>query len=146
MSDPVIRPEDVEASEDYFNLPPTYFAFERVVEELLGSKKIDAEAVAKPLVEEAYRQLRDAIEETLLSDVRYNLRSSMEGAVDDMLRGLMTGEKWLVKRYVLDVDRGRAAREALVKLIPEEIIQGRISDLEKQVAALKEHLAYYKGR
>jgi hypothetical protein len=101
----------------------------------------------KPMIDKFGREFADALWESvkdhLLSDTELNLQGSMWHQVDQIMQGALSGERWIMDRYVLGdkYDCGKA-RAAIAKHIGDELAAKRIEDLEAEVAKLKEDLAW----
>lgn len=83
----------------------------------------------------------------LWSDAEMNLQGKSWRMVDEIVRGILSGEKWLIERYALgdryDCDK---IREAVARHIPREIMQARIADLEAENERLRKDLGFARGR
>lgn len=139
-----ISEEDVAASKGYETLGPAYFASRRIVERFMAS--FEAEHF-KPLIDKAAEDFRDElwdkVSEWLLMDTESNLQSQMWRQVDDCVKGILSGERWVMDKYVLGQRyECEKIRAAVAKHIPEEIQNARIADLEAENAKLKADLEW----
>jgi hypothetical protein len=123
-------------------LGPAYFAARRASENFMAA--FEAEHF-KPLIDKFAGDLQDKLwsdlENFLLSDTESNLHTSMWRMVDDVVRAICGGEQWGLQRYALG-DRHDCAkvRETLCRLIPAELQDARVADLEAQLAKVSADL------
>ena len=104
----------------------------------------------KPLVEAITEKIREAVwsdvSKFFLSDTESTLQSEIYCIVDSTVEALVGGEEWALRRYALgDNLRSEKIRAALVALIPTELQEKRIVDLEKENHQLRESLRYRSG-
>lgn len=142
--DAIITQEHIEQAKGYGNLGPAYFASRDIAERAMAG--FEAEHF-KPLIDKFGKDFADAlwdsVRDHLLSDTELNIQGSMWHQVDQIMQGALSGEKWIMDRYVLGekYDCGKV-RETIAKYIGEELAAKRIEDLEAEVAKLKEELAW----
>lgn len=139
----MIEEEHIEkaAKDGYENLGPNYFAANDLCKKFFEEwepEHLDgiAKEVSKTVSDRLFDDLRDFIWE---GSLEYSLQVEAYRMVDDTVKALLTGKEWAVKKYVLN-DRygdGKLIRETLVKIIPEEIQNKRIADLEKELEEMK---------
>ena len=143
MSD-FITEADVEENKSGV-LGPAYFASRRIVEAALVDLPHDAlKPIVKRFVDDAYDRLQEAVEKAIWFDAEMNLQGKMYSGIDEVIMAIIEGKDWAIKRYGIDEARwtqGPAMREAIAKHLPNEMQQGRIADLEAEVARLREHLS-----
>lgn len=106
-----------------------------------------AEAIVKPVMDTVMEKVWDAFRDFLMSDTESNLQTSMHHMVEDSVRALIGGDKWANVKYISPEGyRTEKVRETLAKLYSDEIKDGRIADLEKQIKGLQDELSYARGR
>lgn len=144
MSEPMITEQDHKDTEGYKNLGPHYFAARRFAAEIM--KNFEAEHF-KPLIDEFAKQFNDKLwgdaEAWILGDTEANVQGAVWRMVDDIVRGILGGERWAMERYAigerLDCEK---VRGTLVKYILKELQDARIADMEKEIASLKQSLEW----
>ena len=143
--DRIITDDDIEkASGCLGTLGPHYFTARRVAEEFMAP--FEAEHF-KPLIDKFSKdfneKLWDGVREWLKDDTERNIQSAIWRTVDDIMKGVVSGEKWIADRYALgeryDCEK---ARETLARHIPKELQDMRISDLEEKIKSLEESLRW----
>lgn len=130
---------------------------------VLGPHYFDARAVAerivtkfededfKGMIEKFADQFRDelwnSVQSSLLSDVECNVQGEIWRMVDNVVRAILGGNKWALDRYVLG-DRYDCAevRAAVAALIPAELQNPRISDLEVEIDRLRKENTSLRDR
>lgn len=106
-----------------------------------------ADAIVKPALDAVHDKVWDSFRDHLMSDVEYNVQAEMRRMVEDSVRALIGGRKWANVKYISPEGYAtEEVRETLAKLYSDEIKDGRIADLEKQVARLKDDLRFYRER
>jgi hypothetical protein len=106
-----------------------------------------AEEVIKPILDTIHERVNDAFRDHLLSDAEQNLQGTMRDMVEKSVRALIGGEKWAIVKYIeYPHHEGQKVRETLAKLHSDPIKDGRIADLEKEVARLTKDLEWARGR
>lgn len=143
MSDDLITAEHIKAADTCETLGPTYFAARSVAERFMGQFQNEH---FKPLIDDFTKKFCDELwlkaECFFLSDTETNIQLSVWRMVDEIVREILGGHTpWIAQRYALgaryECDKVRAA---LARLIPKELQDARILDLETQVAELTESL------
>lgn len=137
----MIEEKHIEKSKDYSALGPSYFAASELCENFFSEwEPENLEGIAQKVAEEIsgkiHNELRDFIWDGQLES---SLQSKAYQMVDDTVKALLTGEKWAIDRYVMN-DRyndGAVLREKLARMIPQEIQDKRIADLEAQLEKIK---------
>lgn len=106
-----------------------------------------AEAIMKPILDLVHERVWDSFRDFLLSDTEQNIQSEMRRMVENTVSALIGGQKWANVKYIETsfVD-GQKVRETLAKIHSDPIKDGRIADLEKEVARLKDDLRFYRDR
>lgn len=136
MSDETLNVED---AAQYETLGPVYFAARRVVEAAMHDFTNDhLKEIAKTTTDAIYEKVQTAVEDHLWSDAELNLQGKMWRMVDQIVQGILSGEKWIADRYALGTryDCG-AARKAIAAHFEDAIAKARIADLEAEVERLK---------
>ncbi len=144
----IFTDEHVKEAEQYDNLGPSYFAAREIARRYMENF---ASEQFEPLIKEFTDKFRDKlwgdVDTFLISDTESNLQGTIWRMVDEVVRGLLGGKQWMLKRYALgdryDCDELRAA---VAKHIPKELQDARVGDLEAEVAYLKEQLKWERGR
>lgn len=102
-----------------------------------------ASAIVKPVLDIVQEKVWDAFRDFLLMDTEQNIQGYMRDMVERSVMALIGGEKWANVKYISPEGyRTEKVRETLAKLYSDEIKDGRIADLEKQVARLEEDLRW----
>jgi len=105
-----------------------------------------AEEIMKPILDAVKERVWDAFRDWLLSDTEYNAHMTMARMVEDSVKALIGGDKWANVKYISPEGyRTEKVRETLAKLYSDEIKDGRIADLEKEVEQLKQSLRWARG-
>lgn len=139
-------------AEQFPNLGAEYFAAREVAEGFLKHWQEEhaeqlAEAIMKPVLDAVQEKVWDAFRDYLLSDTETNAAGAMRDMVESSVRALIGGEKWANVKYISPTGyRTEKVRETLAKLYSDEIKDGRIADLEKEVARLNEQLRWHRDR
>lgn len=139
-------------AEEHQTLGAEYFAAREVAEGFLKHWQEEhaeqlAEAIMKPVLDAVQERVWDAFRYYLLSDTEINAAGAMRDMVESSVRALIGGEKWANVKYIeWPYREGQKARETLAKLHSDPIKDGRIADLEKEVARLEEQLRWHRDR
>lgn len=140
--------EDRENSDRYDSLGPEYFAARRMARRFMEAFGADN---FKPLIDEFTKRFNDelwtGVVASLIDDTESNIQLETSRMVEGTVRAILSGERWALNRYVLasKYDSG-SVREAVVKHIPKELQDARITDLEAEIAQLRSDLKYYRER
>lgn len=135
----MITDAHVAEAEKFQTLGPAYFCSREVVERAMAGVQTSD---LRPLLDAFVKQFSDAVwsgmQDHLLSDTEMNLQGAMYRQVDDIVKYMLSGEKWAVEKYALG-DRYDCAnvRAAIAKHLPDDIRNARISDLEAEVERLR---------
>ena len=133
-------------AEEHQTLGPAYFDAQDVTNRFM---KQFEDTQFKPMVDKLAKDFRerlwDDLQSWLLSDTQCNLQSEIWRMVDNCVQALLSGEQWAVTKYAL-ADRYdcEKIRKVLAALVPAELQDRRIADLEKELAETKKDLEYYK--
>lgn len=142
--DPVITEADIEKSSPD-GLGPEYFAAgrvaERLVADVLSQETLDrlAKDVAKKVSDEVFNQISAFLWD---GGIEHNMQLSATHMVKDVLEAVVSGNKVLASRIALQKYDQHGVRAAIAKLIPDEVLQARIADLEKEVEQLRGSLRW----
>jgi hypothetical protein len=132
----------LDQAQGYDVLGPNYFAARDVAEKFM--EKFEADHF-KPLLKKAgdelYSQMQESLENYLLSDVESNIQGTIWRQIDDSVEALLSGQKWALEKYLLGTryDHGKI-REAVAKLVPAELQDARVKDLEEENKRLREQI------
>lgn len=135
-------------AEAHPSLGAEYFAARDAADSFLTHWKEEhaeklAEEIMKPVLDIVQERVWDAFRDHLLSDGRYNAQGEMARMVEASVRALIGGDKWANVKYVSPAGyQTEKVRETLAKLYSDEIKDGRIADLEAEVARLKQSLEW----
>lgn len=138
----------LEQAEKYPVLGPHYFAAREAAEKFMAAFEAEQFApLLKKAADDFYGQLHERLENFLLSDVENNLQGTIWRQIDESVKALLTGQHWAIQRYALGerYDHGRI-REVLASLIPAELQDKRVADLEAEVKELKQSLEWERRR
>jgi hypothetical protein len=144
--------ENIKDAEQYPALGAEYFAARDAAERFLKHWQEEhavhlAEAIMKPVLDSVQEKVWDAFRDWLLSDTESNAAGVMRNMVESSVRALIGGQKWANVKYISPEGyQTEKVRETLAKLYSDEIKDGRIADLEKQVATLTEDVRRYRER
>jgi hypothetical protein len=138
MSD-IFTEEHMDESKGFETLGPHYFSARDFMERTMAA--FEAKHF-QPMIEkfrdEFYRQVQDSLESSLFSNVEANLQGEIWRTVDRIVEGLLSGEDWIVKRYVLgekyECDKIRAT---VARHVPRQLQDARVADLESELARLR---------
>lgn len=143
-----IMPADVDEAVAFEALGPHYFSARRFADDLTNQF---TESHFKPLLDEFAKAFNDklwtTVEDSLIADTSSNVQSHIWRTVDQIVQGILSGERWVVDRYALgeryDCEKARAT---IAKHVPKELQDARIADLESELTRLKEQLRWYTER
>lgn len=144
--------EITEQANAHPSLGAEYFAAREAAERFLEHWQDEhaeqlAAAIITPVLDIVREKVWDAFRDWLLSDAEYNAHLTMSRMVEDSIRALIGGDKWANVKYISPEGyRTEKVRETLAKLYSDEIKDGRIADLEAEVARLTEQLRWARGR
>ena len=141
-----------EKAEGHPSLGAEYFAADEAIKRFLSQWREEhaeklAEEIMKPVLDAVHNRVWDSFRDFLLSDAEMNAQSEMRRMVEDSVRALIGGQKWANVKYISPEGyQTEKVRETLAKLYSDEIKDGRIADLEKEVARLNEQLSWHRDR
>ena len=144
MAEPIITKGDIEKCGDGV-LGPEYWASERAADELvrmvLPQEALDAIAkeAAKAVSEAVFGRISEFLWDGVLE---HNMQLKAYQMVGDVIEAIISGNKALAQRYALDRFDQFGVRKAIAELIPDEVAQKRISDLEEEIVMLREQLKW----
>lgn len=143
MSD-IFTDEDMKQAETAPTLGPAYFASRRAVEQAMrGIDEGHGKPIIKMFTDELCDRMWTIVQDSLWSDTEMNLQGQMYRQVDEIVRGILSGEKWIMDRYLLgeryDCEKVRAV---VAKHIPAELQDKRVADLEEEIKSLRESLKW----
>jgi len=143
--------EITKEAERHPSLGAEYFAASEAAERFMAhwteehAQKF-AEEIVKPVLDIVQERVWDAFRDFLLIDTEQNVQNTMRRMVEDTVRALIGGDKWANVKYIQTEYRdGQKVRETLAKLYSDEIKDGRIADLEKEVARLTDSLRFHQS-
>jgi uncharacterized protein (UPF0297 family) len=129
-------------------LGPAYFASQRIAKKLAGKLHEEPfKGLLKEFSDKFLDELQTKLEDHLFCDVETNVQSKIWHMVDQIVRGLLSGEKWVVDRYALGSKYDcENIRSELVKHIPKEVQDLQIKELGDQVERLANDIKFYRSR
>lgn len=149
MIDLVKEAEYEKKAEQYPNLGANYFAARDIAEKFM--EKFEAEQF-KPLIDKFVDQFRERVWDDfaafLLSDTEGNLHIQIRQRVDRAIEALLTGNANYIAQFVMPEHSsfGEQIREAVANVIPAELQDQRIKDLESENKRLRESLEFARER
>lgn len=142
MTDDVITSDDFQKAEGMQTLGPHYFSSRRFAEEVMSGVETEFfEPALKKFADDVYNAMLDRAQNWIIGDAESNVQSHIWRTVDQIVIGILSGEKWIAERYALGnkYDCGKI-RDTLARHIPQELQDARIADLEEQIASLKQQV------
>lgn len=139
----LLADEDFAESEGCHALAPYYFSSRRIAEALCAEAITEEtmKAIAGKVAKEVSGAVFDAISDFLWDGgIENNMHLMADNLVDDALEAVVSGNKVLASRIALRTYDPYGVRAAIAKLVPDEVLQARIADLEKEVERLTEML------
>ena len=143
VSEPIFTDKDRE----HRALGPHYFAAQRIVEASCAGLKSDhAKEIADAVAKQVYDRIQEVTEASLWSDAELNLQGKMWSMVDEIIKGILGGDRDAMERYAL-AERYRCedVRKAIAAHIPQGIMAARITDLEAENKRLQDALNWERG-
>lgn len=118
---------------------PTYFAARRFTEHMLkGSAETDFNPLIKEITDRLYRNIQDSFENFLLNDTDANIQGYIWRLVDDIVEGMLKGEKWIIDRYALSTRYPiEEVRKSLFQMAGDDLKGIYIAELKKTIASLE---------
>ena len=141
--------DDIAESERCETFGPAYFASRRFAETFMaGFEAEHFKPLIKKLADDVHDRLWSDVVTHLASDTESNIQGEMWRQVDATVNALLSGTPWALKRYVTDqkYGDGEAVRAAVAKLVPVELQDKRVADLEQKVAELKKEIEFLRRR
>ena len=129
-------------------LGPAYFSARRKAKEFMAAFEAEHfEPMVQKFTDQFYDAARSEFENYLLSNTEDNLQSHIWRVVDGTVDALLGGNAWALERYVLgDRYDARATRAEVAKLVPAELQDIRVAELEAKVAELTADLDRLRNR
>tara|TARA_R110000822_G_scaffold27507_4_gene82061 strand:+ start:491 stop:949 length:459 start_codon:yes stop_codon:yes gene_type:complete len=151
MTDPKSYDEiDTAFAEEHSPLGAEYSAANRLSEVFLSEWTEEhaeglAEDVMRPIMDVIYDRVWGAFRDSLLSDTEMNIQSHMRDMVEKSVTALIGGQEWANIKYIKPgAYRSEDVRATLAKLYSDEIKDGRIADLEREVENLRQKISYMR--
>ncbi len=131
----IFTPEDMQETEKHNSLGPHYFAAQRIVDQAMaGFVAAHFDGIIKTAVD-------SLLEAAIFDDAGSNIQGKIWRMVDEVVRGILSGERWPMERWALGTRyECQKVREAVAAYIPDEIARARIADLEAEVKRLTERV------
>lgn len=138
----------IDQAEGYETLGPNYFAAREVAEKFMEKFEADQfKPFIKKVADELYSQMQTSLERYLLGDVESNIQGTIWRQIDDSVKAILSGEKWAINKYLLAERYGcDKIRAAVAKVVPKELQDARVADLEAEVERLKDQVRSYQSR
>lgn len=137
----------IEMAKGMETLGPAYFDGRDVAEKICA--KFQDEHF-KPLIKDFGNKfteyLWESVSNYLLSDTESNIQGNIWRIVDYSIKGLLAGDEWAIKKYVMEKYNAENIRAAIAKHIPTELQDMRLADLEKENERLKKDLEFARSR
>lgn len=138
--------DEIDKGTEHLTLGPAYFAARKTAERFMT--QFESEHF-KPLIEKFTKEFRDElwsnIDDWLLTDTENNLQGEMWRHADNMVKHVLAGDEWAMKKFALceryDCEK---VRKAVAKHIPKELQDARIADLEAEIESLKKDVEFYR--
>jgi hypothetical protein len=142
MTDEPITEDDFRSGSDAPVLGPHYFSSRRFAEEVMKDVETTFFADAlKKFSDDLYSAVLEKTNDWLASDAESNVQSYIWRTVDQIVKGILSGDKWIVDRYALGSKyECGSIRTTLANHISKRLQDARIVDLEEEVARLKERI------
>ena len=128
-------------------LEPEYTRAHAFSETLL--KEFEAEhfkPIIKKLTDAVGEALWNMVRDSLIDDTSRNVAEHIQDRIESSIEALLGGKEWAIKKYCLEGYDREAIRAAVAKVVPKEVQELRIADLEKEVTRLKESLDFHTRR
>lgn len=139
-------------AEKHPNLGGEYFAAHAASERFMATWKEEhaekfADDIMKPVMDMVMSRVWDAFREFMMADAEQNVADEMRRMVESSVKALIGGDRWANVKYISPEGYGTdKVRATLAKLYSDEIKDGRIADLEREVERLSKDLAWYRQR
>lgn len=137
----------IEMAKGHEILGPAYFDGKDVADKIVEKFQADHfKPMIKDFGDKFSEYLWDNVSNYLLSDTESNIQGEISRIVDYSIEGLLKGDEWAIKKYVMQKYRADEIRAAIAKHIPVELRDRRIDDLEKENERLKKDLEFARSR
>lgn len=148
MSDDIITSDDIKTASNMQPLGPHYFSSRRFAEEVMKDVEMKFfDPALKKFSDDIYAAVLEKVGDWLASDSEANVQGHIWRTVDEIVRGVLSGEQWIMDRYALGSKYDCAtAREAIARHVPKELQDARISDLEEEIKRLNETIKFLRQR
>jgi hypothetical protein len=144
---PVFIDEDIaKGSGEYLTLGPGYFSARRFAEKVMADFQAEFfEPLLKDFETRFTIRLWEAVTGSLINDTESNIQNHIWRTVDTIVLGLLSGETWIMRKYVLgekyDCEKVRAT---VARHVPAELQDKRIAELEEEIQRLQKQLDYFR--
>lgn len=150
MSDapPIITDEDKAFAAEHPSLGANWNTSYRIAEAVMADwQDDDFKKIVDKAVDAIGEKLWDSVRDSLAFDTQCNIRGYIRQMVDETVIALLLGERWALERYPLAKNHdGEKIRKAIAEHIPDEIIDGRLSDIAADNAYLRNAVKALKER
>lgn len=144
MSEAIFTEENLSDGKQSLTLGPAYFSsrdFMRTY--MLGLDDVDLAPQLKSFMDAIYSKVLNDFQNWLINNADSNIHDHIWRTVDEIVRGILSGDKWITDKYVLGPCYERTKLIAkIVADFPEDLKDARIADLEKENKALSDELAW----
>lgn len=140
--------EQLAQGEQSPTLGPAYFAAREAARRFMEAFEAGHfEPLIKKFADDFRDKLWSDIDTFLISDTESNLQSEMWRFADNNVKHLLAGEKWAIDKFLLgnryDCEKIRAT---VARLVPKELQDARIADLEAEVMRLRTDNEFLRRR
>ena len=126
---------------------PSHDPARKVSKELIDKYgEQDMKQVAQKAADDLYSRLLESFEQHLLSDTENNIQGHITRMVDNTVTALLGGNQWAIDKYVMGQYNCEQVRKAIAALVPKELQDKRIEDLENENKRLVSALQMYRDR
>jgi hypothetical protein len=134
-----ITDADIDASKEYPTLGPAYYSANRFATEfVIGAEGEQFKPVVEKIVKDIHDELWTRVADSMVYSVESAVQSHIWQTVDSIVRHLLAGEKWAIKKYALgERYECEKIRAAVAAHVPKEIQDARIADLEAELTRVK---------
>lgn len=133
---------DAQLCEDGTIIEPEYTRSHVIAERIMA--RFEAEQF-KPLIKKiedmVSEHLWDMVRDSMLDDATHNIAGEIRHRIEATVEAMLGGKQWAIDKYVLS-ERYQYddIRKQLAALIPDQLQDARIKDLEKRLAIVTENL------
>ena len=82
----------------------------------------------------------------IISDAEMSVAGHIRDRIERSVEALLSGQEWAIEKYVLHDYNRLGVREAIAKLVPKELQDKRVAELEEEVERLRADLGWYRER